>query len=248
MTRSKGKSRTKRDKQILVALIGVAGTVCAAIIATLHNWVPADAHDTSRTHGSQISSVPESEPNTLPELPNIECSLDELATPSSDDEFAALLHQRGVTVIRHLEAKKVEALGALDADGRRAEAEIYREYYDKLCRAFIDLHRRNIEAVGTGHLILSHELTRDIHYLLWRYERDTFWSAFGDSQINYWIAFPPPSSYAKLYPGVMMTRTAGGNETEIKDEELWPDSEESALDRERLDRISRLLDEEVEEP
>jgi hypothetical protein len=119
-------------------------------------------------------------------------------------ELAAVLELRKDAIIRMMEDAKQSALKSFrSGDGRRTEHASEEElvsHLDAIRSLFLQLHRQNVDALLSGQIGISHELTAQIHTLLWVRKRNTFWSAHAWPNASYKVNFDSEEAISVLYP------------------------------------------------
>ncbi len=97
----------------------------------------------------------------------------------------------------------------LDAFVQKPQHEGYRdmtvvglaERLDRFSRICFALYEQHTISLIEGQILLSHEITRRIHFLLFERKVDAFWKIYADPCACYSVNFPEPWSYVSEYPG-----------------------------------------------
>jgi hypothetical protein len=86
---------------------------------------------------------------------------------------------------------------------KRGAAKKWLESLDRIEALFLNLHERNIAAIRQGQLLYSHELTSDIHALLWEWRwQESLPRLDADYRIK---VFPTTSDFQDAYPHANLT-------------------------------------------
>ena len=138
---------------------------------------------------------------------------------SSSNELVSVLNLRAEHTLEMMENEKQKALASIrSGNGHALEAEYVREH-EAMRELFIELHNKNIEAIESGQMSASYEITLEIHHLLWLRTRNTFWSAFAERDLLYGLTFDGVETYAELYPGERPKNLATEYSNQL--EEIW---------------------------
>ena len=108
---------------------------------------------------------------------NIYITSDQNVSDIALDELISILELRKDSILGLMDKTQNQRVSSFNIHHPREEVISHLETVRSL---FLDLHERNIAALGSGQLMLSHELTCQIHALLWVQEHDTFWAEFAD--------------------------------------------------------------------
>jgi hypothetical protein len=131
------------------------------------------------------------------------------ATPDVK-ELTTVLELRKHAVIRMMEHAKQRALKSLRS-GRWGGRSLVTEeelvsHLDSMKSLFVDLHSQNVTALLRGQFLVSHELTSQIHILLWMRGREIFWEALPPTGWHYCRDVPDKEfdidgeEIARIYP------------------------------------------------
>jgi len=231
-----------REVPIVVALIGLVGVVGAALITS------GDEKDTSAGAGSD--QIPRPGVDLVAELRTDEhvgaVSVHLVPNPTMDTallapaptvELIELLEFRAEDIRRTLESEetRLTLLARIDT-ASAAEHTATLANFQTLKSTFTELHRRNVNALRNGQMVLAHEITRDIHHLLYVADGLTHSRLF---ERLYHVVPIHPDSIVKR-----RVRTIRPNELSRYEAEypaVYIDSSGVELDQRRLDIIRAAL-------
>lgn len=159
---------------------------------------------------------------------------------SSSNEVINVLSLRAERTLEMMENEKQKALASIrSGNGHALEAEYIREH-EAIRELFVELHNKNIEAIESGQMSVSHEITLEIQHLLWLRTRNIFWSAFAERGFLYGLTFSGVETYAEFYPGDRPKNIDPGYSKQI--EEVWKkQTSEEKLDSNVLAQIEEEL-------
>jgi len=198
--------------------------------------------------GEQLADGSPAEPLDTPRLGQTRQPPE--APLAEQEELVRVLERRAERVLEYLDQEQQNAIAAIDRppfeghtgtiDNPGPRRTGLQQRLADIRAAFLRLHRQHVEAIKNGNLILAHELVLDIHYLLWVENRDIFYGTRTNPNVAYMVDFPPPDTYAALYPG-----SAGREPDEPFVPKLSPHDAKgtaaSKLDPDRLKRIEGLI-------
>jgi hypothetical protein len=139
-------------------------------------------------------------------------------TLSSVEELIQVLETRAETILRQMEHEKCAGGESIRKGrgrlGRKSRGRLgtfffgqlgdgavgFSKEMDAIRALFMDLHEKNKITLRDGQMILSHEITIQIHHLLWVRARNIFWEAYSEA-VAYRVDFGSASSYFNDYPG-----------------------------------------------
>jgi hypothetical protein len=106
---------------------------------------------------------------------NVYITSDQRVKDVALEELIAILEQRKNDILRMMDETQDQKVSSCSIFQTREEIISHLKTVRSL---FLELHEKNIAALRNGQLMLSHELTSQIHALLWVREDGTFWDQF----------------------------------------------------------------------
>lgn len=161
---------------------------------------------------------------------------------SSSAELIAILESRKEDILETIDNAEGYTGSLQNNDVERWDPTTLKAHLSTVREAFLRLHTQNVKAIKAGKLLLSHELTRRIHSLLWKSEYNRYSRVFNFVRYRYCINFDSGSRSSHPARNGLREKSIRGRvfQSEYELNEWYPGGvqERGLLESESLDDLT----------